>query len=164
MATHSSVLAWRIPGTGEPGGLPSVWSHRVGHDWSDLAAMYVMWYVKVKFKIMCTIIWWTLFIILTLYNSASFQNSRAWEVNNKIAWQNVTFVCECSRTLQPVLIMSIDFYHLEIACKEELLVSGQPNMQAFNCNLFYRLTFILSNTAGNIIDFKASVSLCLPRY
>ena len=38
MATHSSVLAWRIPGTGEPGGLPSMGSHRVGHDLSDLAA------------------------------------------------------------------------------------------------------------------------------
>ena len=38
MATHSKVLAWRIPGTGEPGGLPSMGSHRVGHDWSDLAA------------------------------------------------------------------------------------------------------------------------------
>ena len=38
MATHSRVLAWIIPGTGEPGGLPSVGSHRVGHDWSDLAA------------------------------------------------------------------------------------------------------------------------------
>ena len=38
MATHSSVLAWRIPGTGEPGGPPSMGSHRVGHDWSDLAA------------------------------------------------------------------------------------------------------------------------------
>ena len=38
MATHSSVLAWRIPGIGEPGGLPSMGSHRVGHDWSDLAA------------------------------------------------------------------------------------------------------------------------------
>ena len=38
LATHSSVLAWRIPGTGEPGGLPSMGSHRVGHDWSDLAA------------------------------------------------------------------------------------------------------------------------------
>ena len=39
MATHSSVLACRIPGTGEPGGLPSLGSHRVGHDWSDLAAV-----------------------------------------------------------------------------------------------------------------------------
>ena len=38
MAAHSSVLAWRIPGTGESGGLPSVGSHRVGHDWSDLAS------------------------------------------------------------------------------------------------------------------------------
>ena len=38
MATHSIVLAWRIPGTVEPGGLPSMGSHRVGHDWSDLAA------------------------------------------------------------------------------------------------------------------------------
>ena len=38
MASHSSVLAWRIPGMGEPGGLPSLGSHRVGHDWSDLAA------------------------------------------------------------------------------------------------------------------------------
>ena len=38
MATHSSVLALRIPGTGEPGGLQSMGSHRVGHDWSDLAA------------------------------------------------------------------------------------------------------------------------------
>ena len=38
MATHSSVLAWRIPGTGEPDGLPSMGSHRVGHDGSDLAA------------------------------------------------------------------------------------------------------------------------------
>ena len=36
--THSSVLAWRIPGTGEPGRLPSMGSHRVGHNWSNLAA------------------------------------------------------------------------------------------------------------------------------
>ena len=53
MAAHSSVLAWRIPGTGEPGGLPSVGSHRVGHDWSDLAAAAaadqagkLFWYYK----------------------------------------------------------------------------------------------------------------------
>ena len=41
MATHSSVLAWRIPGTGEPGGLLSMGSYRVRHDWSDLAAVAV---------------------------------------------------------------------------------------------------------------------------
>ena len=38
MATHSSVFAWRIPGMGEPGGLPSTGSHRVRQDWSNLAA------------------------------------------------------------------------------------------------------------------------------
>ena len=49
MATHSSVLAWRIPGTGEPGGLPSMGSHRVGHDWSDLAAA-VAAFLKIPLK------------------------------------------------------------------------------------------------------------------
>ena len=42
MATHSIVLAWRIPRTAEPGGLPSMGSHRVGHDRSDLAAGYIV--------------------------------------------------------------------------------------------------------------------------
>ena len=45
MATHSSILTWRIPGTEEPGGLPSMGSHRLKHDWSDLAAAaaYSFW-------------------------------------------------------------------------------------------------------------------------
>ena len=47
MATHPSVLAWRIPGTGEPGGLPSMGSHRVRHDWSDLAAAAAYIYIIV---------------------------------------------------------------------------------------------------------------------
>ena len=38
MAIHSSALAWRIPGTGEPGGLPSMGLHKVGHNWGNLAA------------------------------------------------------------------------------------------------------------------------------
>ena len=42
-ATHSSILAWRIPGTGEPCGLPSVESHRIGHDGSDLAAFILLY-------------------------------------------------------------------------------------------------------------------------
>ena len=47
---YSSVLAWRIPGTGEPGGLPSVGSHRVGHDWSDLAAVAACVYTYIYVK------------------------------------------------------------------------------------------------------------------
>ena len=56
MATHSSVLAWRIPGTGEPGGLPSMGSHRIGHDQSDLAAaaagslVYLLFYNILNIK------------------------------------------------------------------------------------------------------------------
>ena len=45
MATHSSVPAWRTPGTGEPGELPSMGSHKVGHDRSYLAAA-ASWYIK----------------------------------------------------------------------------------------------------------------------
>ena len=48
MATHSSVLAWRIPGIGEPGGLLSMRSHRVGHDWSNLAVAANLGYLKWK--------------------------------------------------------------------------------------------------------------------
>ena len=47
MATYSSVLACRIPGMGEPGGLPSMGLHRVGHDWSDLAASIILKYMEV---------------------------------------------------------------------------------------------------------------------
>ena len=57
MATHSSVLAWRIPGTGEPVGLLSMVSHRVGHDWSDLASVLI--YCQAK------LFWWS--IITKLY-------------------------------------------------------------------------------------------------
>ena len=50
MATHSSVLAWRIPGSGEPGGLPSMGSHRVGHDWGDSAAAAHMYDLSIVFQ------------------------------------------------------------------------------------------------------------------
>ena len=48
VATHSSVLAWRIPGMGKPGGLLSLGSHRVGHDWSDLAAATLNQLIQLK--------------------------------------------------------------------------------------------------------------------
>ena len=54
MATHSNVLAWRIPGTVEPGELPSTGSHRVGHDSSDLAVA-VAKDLKVKVKSLCCV-------------------------------------------------------------------------------------------------------------
>ena len=76
MAAHSSVLAWRISGTGEPGGLPSMGSHRVRHDWSDLAAAGLIhvdnciqqqcWYITSTLRLFKkTTLWlssWTLFL------------------------------------------------------------------------------------------------------
>ena len=59
MATHSSVLAWKIPGMAEAGGLPSMGSHRVEHDWSDLAAEAVL--LRSKLCLVtpsCTAPWW----------------------------------------------------------------------------------------------------------
>ena len=50
MATHSSVLIWIIPGMGEPGGLTSMGSHRVGYDWSDLAAAAGLLYMRENTK------------------------------------------------------------------------------------------------------------------
>ena len=52
MATHSIVFAWRVPGMGEPGGLPSMGPHRVGHDWSDLAAAVAVNYYLLKYFLM----------------------------------------------------------------------------------------------------------------
>ena len=53
MATRSSVLAWRIPGTGEPGGLPTMGLHRIGHDWSDLAAAAVLQCMNKPVWVLC---------------------------------------------------------------------------------------------------------------
>ena len=60
MATHSSVLAWRIPGMGEPGGLPSMGLQRVGHDWCDLAAaaaVMLMFRTVLSYKVANTEPW-----------------------------------------------------------------------------------------------------------
>ena len=55
MATHSSVLAWRIPGTGELGGLLSLGSHRAGHDLSDLAAAAAAAAAAAELSMGCTL-------------------------------------------------------------------------------------------------------------
>ena len=66
MATQSSVPAWRIPGTGEPGGLPSMGSHRVGHDWSDLAAAVEGYLAaQVKYRLRCRSVLCSVLLLLT---------------------------------------------------------------------------------------------------
>ena len=70
MATHSSVLAWRIPGMGEPCGLPSMGSHRVGHDWSDLAAAAAAIH-PYSITPNCYHLYAWLFLLFTLYSLCS---------------------------------------------------------------------------------------------
>ena len=78
MATHSNVLAWRIPGTGEPGGLPSMGSHRVGHDRSDSAAVkskMSLFFFNLQFFLLCSTL--TAFILtafLKEYNTHTHTN------------------------------------------------------------------------------------------
>ena len=92
MATHSSVLAWRIPGTGEPGGLPSIGSHRVGHNWSDLAAAAVSqnsWHMLFSF---CKL---GFYIVVSKRQSPSFKHKTKLESNQIIHFhlfcQGVTY-------------------------------------------------------------------------
>ena len=70
MATHSSVLAWRIPGTGEPGGLPTMGSHRVGHDRSYAAAAAAHWHIIHPYTTQVTFFFFNFyFYFILLYNT-----------------------------------------------------------------------------------------------
>ena len=74
MATHFGVLAWRVPWTEEPGGLQSMGSHRVGHDWSDLAVSTVSFcFIHIKTAIKwINICDYYVFLIISLWNHPNF--------------------------------------------------------------------------------------------
>ena len=84
MASHSSVLAWRIPGMGEPGGLLSLGSHRVGHDWSDLAA------AAANPCLLNELYLWSIFIISQ--SSSLQQLSQKW-LNLTVKSSQITYNC-----------------------------------------------------------------------
>ena len=90
MTTHSSVLAWRIPGMGEPGELPSMGSHRVRHDWSDLAAAAavcsfdetLLWFALLHFALqgqICLLLQVSLDFLL-LHSSPLWWKGHLWQV------------------------------------------------------------------------------------
>ena len=88
MAIHSSVLTWRIPGTGEPGGLPSMGSHRARHDWSDLAYIYIYIYIYIS---VCSILFH--YVLFCPYASAIL--SWLLQFHNKY-WsqiEQISFIC-----------------------------------------------------------------------
>jgi len=116
MATHSSVLAWRIPGTGHPGGLTSMGSHRVRHDWSDSAATVIEFgnsraQLGVKMKIWesgvrqtLVYMWWHRGCVDSAEKSAGSGTHPLLEDvsgNNLIHWKISRIVQEQSCTLYP---------------------------------------------------------------
>ena len=83
MATNSSVLAWRIPGMGEPGGLPSMGLHRVGQNWSDLAEAY-----RVRFVLSFCLFVCGLFVF-------PLMNKAQWGSNPVCWWLGLNFCFIC---------------------------------------------------------------------
>ena len=99
MATHSSVLAWRIPGTGEPGGLPTMGSHRVGYDWSDLAAAaaaaWRFWLGKNH-------------ITLTQKARSKVKGMKIFFLKNRIRF--VIFICRLQNCFAPIIALWFLFF------------------------------------------------------
>ena len=117
MATHSSILAWRSPGTEEPGELLSMGLHRVGHDWSDLAAaLHILWswfimlsltvilivvYFKISKQLRSYYLFWRMYSSITwsaaskssfeqqeLKNKCREMSEGRWDLGNKWAWRD----------------------------------------------------------------------------
>ena len=90
MASHSSVLAWRIPGMGESGGLPSMGSHRVRHDWSDLAgavAVLILQWLKYGLKFITLTFTWLFRSIFNMLQSTMLINSNCFLTTNHFITQ-----------------------------------------------------------------------------
>ena len=113
MASHSSVLAWRIPGMGEPGGLPSMGSHRVGHDWSHLAAAAALPLVVI-FHFLRLCFWWPWpfweVLVSILYSIPQF------EFSNVFLWLKLGF-CVLGRKTREVPFSSHISRDILIICK-----------------------------------------------
>ena len=90
MASHSSVLAWRIPGMGESGGLPSMGSHRVRHDWSDLAgavAVLILQWLKYGLQFITLTFTWLFRSIFNMLQSTMLINSNCFLTTNHFITQ-----------------------------------------------------------------------------
>ena len=124
-ATHSSVLAWRIPGMGEPGGLPSMGSHRVGHDWSDLAAVATV-NLRCKMCYFDALTYYTIFAIVMKNYGVLYEFACYHFVGTMLAFsvlfqflvyvlpKQVQYVAFCVWLL-PYMIMFLRFIHT-VAC------------------------------------------------
>ena len=127
MATHSSGLAWRIPGTGKPGRLPSMGSHRVGHDWSDSAAAVfaIVGFSKVSWMNIKSLICFWSEVWGSLSNHCVYM--QAWkESNNNLCF--TALVTECYGRLgslvqkQHMRVMLEFWTLLESCCQDDWIL------------------------------------------
>ena len=116
MATHSSVLAWRIPGTEEPGELLSMGSHRVGHDWNDLAAAAAHSYLQ--FFTLAFLSAWNILLYLCGCFFPLFFSGWCWKVTflRSFLQPAVKGVFPFSSHALPWCRVSLIPYHWELLC------------------------------------------------
>ena len=129
MATHCSILAWRIPRMGEPGVLPSMGSHRVGHDWSDLAVVKILgvksyvWILTVPITPHCSRVNCSKKKkILSMKNVQITNRKPKWENGNKVAatkHQTTIKVADLNHNI-PTNIINISTLNIQI--KRHILV------------------------------------------
>ena len=132
MATHSSVLTWRIPGTAEPGGLPSMGSHRVEHDQSDLAAAATM--DQALFQVLC-------------YNEESQKQTikyRSYIGSKK---------CYLNNYLENNLL-TVQFLELNCLQSQQLCYLGKPQTRLEEYIVYWKLQY--KATFRPILKVKAS--------
>ena len=96
MATHSSILAWRIPGTEKPSGLPSMGLHRVGHNWSDLAAAAADRVPKELWRKVCDIVQEA--EIKTIPKEKKRLSEETLQKGKMVVWGDLTNSCEKKRS------------------------------------------------------------------
>ena len=134
MATHSSVLAWRIPGTGEPGRLPSLGLHRVGHDWSNLAGAAAAahwgpvygWHIVSILR--CLLIWeiWELGSVYVLFFSGFVSFIYFFHSSQK---QSLSLYAKCWRQ-RGFQIMTPSFRSMHSKMQNVILSQDSPSQTA----------------------------------
>ena len=142
MATHSSVLAWRIPEMGEPSGLPSMGSHRVGHDWSNSSSsssrMTLNWNACICWfmhSFICMFLSFIQYLLNGNYVAVVQSFSHVWlfETPGTAAYQASPSSTVIQSLLKLMFIESVMPYnHLILCCPLLLLPSIFPSIRVFS--------------------------------
>ena len=162
MATHFSVLAWRIPGTGEPGRLPSMGSHRVGHDWSDLATAAPAVNISYRFSSVQSLshVW----LFATPGNATP-----GFPVHHQLPELNQTFVCKVGvmpsnhLILCCPLLLSLSIFHsISVFSNESVLRIRWLRYCSFNFSIsptneysgliYFRIDWLLSKGFSRVFS------------